>query len=41
MGKIVLPLNFYVREIGENMFADLKNDYKDISTAEYSKWIEN
>ena len=23
------------------MFADLKNDYKDISTAEYSKWIEN
>lgn len=23
------------------MFVDLKNDYKDISTAEYSKWIEN
>ena len=23
------------------MFADLKNDYKDVSTAEYSKWIEN
>ena len=23
------------------MFADLKNDYKDISIAEYSKWIEN
>lgn len=22
------------------MFADLKNDYKSISTAEYSKWIE-
>lgn len=22
------------------MFADLKNDYKDISTVEYSKWIE-
>ena len=23
------------------MFADLKNDYYDISAAEYSKWIEN
>ena len=23
------------------MFADLKNDYENISTAEYSKWIEN
>ena len=23
------------------MFADLKNDYEDISVAEYSKWIEN
>lgn len=23
------------------MFADLKNDYKSISIAEYSKWIEN
>lgn len=23
------------------MFADLKNDYTDISVAEYSKWIEN
>lgn len=23
------------------MFADLKNEYEDISAAEYSKWIEN